>query len=95
MHGQLEANNGQTYVVDEVGEWIAQAARDSHRQAAVGYLMEASTRHHGQIAPPQSIARQYKPANNPRVGIIAMSTPERMLAVMNGEHAASGSAGAG
>jgi hypothetical protein len=90
LHAQLEANSAQTYLPDEVGDWIARTANDAHRQGAMSYLMQLFSRHSGKIAPPSSITRTYTPVQNPRVNILGTSTPERLLAVMSGAQAESG-----
>ena len=90
LHKLLEAHRAQTFLSDEFAEWLGHAATDSHKQQALGHIMQAYGRAFGTLAAPAAVTTTYKPVAFPRVLVFATSTAERMLEVMTASQADSG-----
>jgi hypothetical protein len=90
LHKLLEAHSAQTFLADEFAEWLGHAASDSHKQQALGHIMQAYSKAFGTLAAPAAVTQEYKPVENPRVLIFATSTAERILETINASHADSG-----
>jgi len=92
MHLKITASRDITFINDEFGEWLASAAsgKNPHRQETLGYLMSLYTKPTAKVEPPQSINGKYEPVSRPRVGVMGLSTAERMADVMTGAHGDSG-----
>ncbi len=92
LHKLLEANPAQTFLSDEFGEFLIQASKkgDSHKQAAIGYLMELYTKTFSQVCVPNAVTRNYAIINNPRITIIGTTTGERLLESLTLSQAESG-----
>ena len=90
LHGLLEDHPAQFFLSDEFAEWIVQTARDQHKQAALGYLMQLYTKALSTVNAPAAITQKYEPVRRPRVSVLATSTAERILESMTLSHADSG-----
>ena len=94
LHRLLEAHRSQTFLADEFAEWLGHAASDSHKQQALGYIMQAYSKAFDTLAAPAIAAKeskdQYQPVECPRVLIFATSTAERILETINSSQADSG-----
>lgn len=90
LHELLASWPCQTFLADEFAEWLCSTATDSHRQQAIGFLMEAYTKPFGYVSAPYSVSNKRQPIKNPRISIFATTTGERLLGVLTGSHADSG-----
>ena len=90
LHKLLEEHNVQCFLADEFAEWLRHAATDSHKQQALGHIMQTYTKANGVLEAPFAVTNKYEPVVNPRVQIFAMSTAERMLEAMTSSQADSG-----
>ena len=90
LHKLLETHHAQTFLADEFAEWLGHAATDSHKQQALGHIMQAYSKAFGTLAAPAAVTIQYEPVHRPRVLIFATSTAERMLEAMTASQAESG-----
>ena len=90
LHKLLEEHNVQCFLADEFAEWLRHAATDSHKQQALGHIMQTYTKANGVLEAPFAVTTKYEPVVNPRVQIFAMSTAERMLEAMTSSQADSG-----
>ena len=90
LHKVLEDNRSVFFLSDEFAEWLRMSHSDSHKQAALGYLMQIYTKALGTVEPGHAVTRSYERVSNPRVGILATSTAEALLETMTREQADSG-----
>jgi hypothetical protein len=92
LHRLLEEHSAQTFLADEFAEWLSHAASDSHKQQALGHVMQAYSKAFGTLAAPAVASKEngYTAVENPRVLIFATSTPERILETINASQADSG-----
>ncbi|MDD4863782.1 MAG: bifunctional DNA primase/polymerase [Alishewanella agri] len=90
LHKILEDNRSVYFLSDEFAEWLRMSHSDSHKQAALGYLMQIYTKALGTVEPGHAVTRSYERVTNPRVGILATSTAEALLETMTREQADSG-----
>ena len=90
IHQILESNRSVFFLSDEFAEWLRLSHKDSTKQAALGYLMQAYTKALSVIEPGHAVTTKYKPVENPRLSILATSTAEAMFATMTREQADSG-----
>lgn len=91
IHKLLEADNAILIMTDEFAEWLAASRYDTHKQEAVGYLLElytSATRR--RVTVPQAVTIQYTPVDYPRVTMFGSTTPDRLAEAMTGSHARSG-----
>lgn len=82
LHVLLEDNRSCYFMSDEFAEWLRLSHIDSHKQATLGYFMQAYSRALGVIEPGNVVTKKYTPVNNPRVSILATSTSEAMFDTM-------------
>jgi hypothetical protein len=92
LHRLLEQHPAQTFLADEFAEWLGHAASDSHKQQALGYIMQAYSKAFETLAVPAIGNKEapYVPVKHPRVLVFATSTAERMLETMTASQADSG-----
>lgn len=90
LHALLESHAAQFFLSDEFAEWLAQTGHDPHKQAALGYMMQLYTKALATVNAPAAVTRSYGPVKNPRVSVLATSTPDRILETMTLSHADSG-----
>lgn len=90
LHSILEQNRSIFFMADEFAEWLRDTRNNSHKQQALGYLMQLYNRAFGTIEPGIAVTRQYEAVTNPRVSVLATSTSEAILENMTREHAESG-----
>nr|WP_297349007.1 hypothetical protein [uncultured Glaciecola sp.] len=90
LHQILENSRSTFFLSDEFAEWLRLSHSDSHKQAALGYLMQIYTKALGVIEPGHAASHKYEQVTNPRVGILATSTSEAILSTMTREQADSG-----
>lgn len=90
LHKLLEAAPCQSFLADEFAEWLGHAATDSHKQQALGHIMQAYSKAFGTLAAPAAAMTTYKPVQCPRVLVFATSTAERLLESINASQADSG-----
>jgi len=90
LHKLLEQHRAQTFLADEFAEWLGHTANDSHKQQALGHIMQAYSRAFGTLSAPAAVTTEYKAVEHPRVLIFATSTAERMLETITASQADSG-----
>jgi hypothetical protein len=90
IHQILEDNRSVFFLSDEFAEWLRLSHKDSTKQAALGYLMQAYSKALSVIEPGHAVTKQYVPVKNPRLSILATSTAEAMFETMTREQADSG-----
>jgi hypothetical protein len=90
IHQILEYNRSTFFLSDEFAEWLRLSHKDSTKQAALGYLMQAYTKALSIIEPGHAVTNKYEPVKNPRLSILATSTSEALFATMTREQADSG-----
>jgi len=90
LHKLLEAHRAQTFLADEFAEWLGHTASDSHKQQALGHIMQAYSRAFSTLSAPAAVTTEYKAVEHPRVLIFATSTAERMLETITASQADSG-----
>jgi hypothetical protein len=90
IHQILEGNRSVLFLSDEFAEWLKLSHKDSTKQAALGYLMQAYTKALSIIEPGNAVTTKYIPVKNPRLSILATSTAEAMFETMTREQADSG-----
>jgi hypothetical protein len=91
LHKHLEENNSLVMLSDEFGEWLCTTDSGSHKQEALGYLMEIYSSALESVHPGGAVVNKYMPVENPRVMLYTTSTAERMLETMSASQADSGS----
>lgn len=92
LHRLLMKNRAHTFLSDEFAEWLGHAASDSHKQQALGHIMQAYSKAFETLAAPAiaDTKAQYAPVSCPRVLVFATSTAERILETINASQADSG-----
>ena len=89
-HQILESSRSVFFLSDEFAEWLRLSHKDSTKQAALGYLMQAYSKALSIIEPGHAVMTKYEPVKNPRLSILATSTAEAMFETMTREQADSG-----
>lgn len=90
LHLLLEDNNSIFLMADEFANWVARAEDGCHISDTLFYAMEGYGRTFGIVNPGKVQHRDYEDVKNPRLSILATSTPELMFENMNREKAAAG-----
>ena len=90
LHLLLEDNNSIFLFADEFANWVARAEDGGHVAETLFYAMEGYGRTFGVVSPGKVQHRVYTEVQNPRLSILATSTPDLMFDNMNRKKAAAG-----